>query len=942
MNAGGWARQRAALALIVVVMMAACAAIFDREWRDGEVFSPADLVFQFQPWAYYAPRQVGSNPTRSDEAFYHQPLMATHFARLREGMLPDFDASRLSGVPSFFQGLDTGRLLSPFSLPFYLLPAEEAVTVYGPLRLIVAALCMWALLRGVGLSSPAAALGGVAYGLNGHFLLWLSAPMPTVAAWLPLAVLFVRRTAREPSLRHAALLAIAVGLMATGAYLATFMACLIALGLYATIEIVDARRWIAALWLAGGVAAGLLLGAGALGPMLGSLLTSPALARVVSAEGAIWANAATLALPDFWGTPLQSNWWHPDPSANYPEHVAYFGITVTMLAGAGVASLFGRRTLSARPAPLAWGATVLLVVSLTRAYGVWPGTWLLLVPGQAQSNPFRWYAIAALSLAVLAAFGLQGLEGAAEGKQKTDLRRRWLLVAGAGAALMLLALGAGLALNAWLPQIRLRNLQGFEKAQVARFALIAAMTSTLILVAARARAPRAKGLAAVLLVLLSAGDLAQANRRFNPTVPRDRYYPATRGLAWLSEQAMGARVAPVDDEAELVEGHVWSMFGIHTVTGFDFHGDATYQRVLHAAQHPRSADGERPADVPATVWDFVGLRSTTLDLKLLGVLGTRFVVTSPVDVMPRGGGYDTVGELLPGRLVTFRFRPRFDGLRRVDVLTATYARANTGQLRITLANEAGIELASRTVPAAEVPDTQWLTLTCPPAFPSAGQTFVLRIEAEGTGPGAAPTVWTTGDAAGSGMDASLDIDGQRVPRTLWIRAFSSAPERIPGATLAYAGDLNAYRNPYARPPAWFVDRVRTASPDTHVSAMQTADFDPARDAWLAESPAVQAAASARVTAIDVADDTRRYAVEAPDGGVLILGERAHTGWMVEIDGRRAPWQVANAVLMAVDVPPGSRDVRVTFEQPLLRPSLGVTCLALVGIVFALLWSGRRR
>lgn len=936
MNAGVWARQRAAFALVVVVMVATCAAIFDREWRDGEVFSPADLVFQFQPWAYDAPRQLGTNPTRSDEAFYHQPLMATHFARLRDGALPDFDASRLSGVPSFFQGLDTGRLLSPFSLPFYLLPAEDAVTVYGPLRLLVAALCMWALLRGVGLSPPAAALGGVAYGLNGHFLLWLSAPMPTVAAWLPLAVLFVRRTAREPSLRHAALLAIPVGLMATGAYLATFMACLIALGLYAAIEVVNARRWLAAPWLAVGVVTGLVLGAGALGPMLGSLLTSPALARVVSADGAVWANVATLALPDFWGTPLQSNWWHPDPSANYPEHVAYFGVTVTMLAGAGVASLFRRR------APLAWGAAVLLVVSLTRAYGVWPGTWLLLVPGQAQSNPFRWYAVAALSLAVLAAFGLQGLAGDDDGR-RPDSRRRWLLVVGAGAALTLLAIGVGLALNAWLPQIRVRNLQGFEKAQLVRFALIAAATTALILVAARARSSRVKGVAAVLLVLLAAGDLAQANRRFNPTVPRDRYYPATRGLAWLSEQAMGARVAPVDAEAELVEGHVWSMFGIQTVTGFDFHGDTLYQRLLHAAQHPPGADGGRPPDAPATVWDFVGLRSTTLDLKLLGVLGTRFVVTSPVDVMPRGGGYDTVGELLPGRLVTFRFRPRFDGLRRVDVLTATYARANTGQLRVTVANEAGIELASRTVLAADVPDNQWLTLTFPPAFPSAGETFVLRMEAEGTSPGGAPTVWTTTqDAAGSGMDGSLEVDGQPVPRTLWVRAFSSAPDRVPGASLAYAGDLNAYRNPYARPPAWFVDRVRTASPDAHVSGMQTADFDPAHDAWLTDSPAMAPTASARVTSIDVADDTRRYAVEAPAGGVLILGERAHTGWMVEIDGRPVPWQVANAVLMAVDVPPGSRTVQLTFEQPLLRPSLGITCLALVGIVFALLWTGRRR
>jgi hypothetical protein len=937
MNAEAWSRQRTALALIVAVMVLALAAIFDREWRDGEVFSPADLVFQFQPWASDVPRQSGTNATRSDEAFYHQPLMATHFARLREGALPDYDPTRLAGVPSFFQGLDTGRLLSPFSLPFYLLPSEDAVSVYGPLRLLVAALCMWALLRGLGMSAAAAACGGVAYGLNGHFLLWLSAPMPTVAAWLPLGVLYVRRTAREPSLRHAALLAIAVGLMATGGYLATFMACLLALGFYAAVELGVARRWHAALWLGGGVVAGLLLGAGALGPMIGSLLTSPAHARVVSADGAVWANVATLALPDFWGTPLQSNWWHPDPTANYPEHVAYLGIAVTMLAGVGLASLRLRRH------PLGWSAAALLVVSLTRAYGVWPGTWLLVIPGQAQSNPFRWYVIAALAMAVLAAYGIQALQGTHTPGAPPTTRRRWHLIAGACLALVLLATGVGAALYAWLPEIRTRNLQAFEKAQLVRFASVAAVTLALIVVAARARTTRLRGLATILLVVVAAGDLAQANRRFNPTVPRERYYPATRGLAWLADEAMGARVAPVDAHAELVEGHVWSMFGIQTVTGFDFHGDALYQHVLHAAQHPRTGGGATPPDAPPTVWDFVGLQTTTLDLKLLGVLGTRFIVTSPVDVMPRGGGYDTLGELLPGRVVTFRFRPRFDGLRRVDVLTATYARANTGQLRITLSNEAGIVLASRSVPASAVPDNDWLPLTFPPAFPSAGATFVLRIEAEGSRPGAAPTVWTTlQDRADTSMDATLDVDGQPVPRTLWVRAFSSAPDRVPGASLAYAGDLNAYRNPYARPPAWFVDRVRTASPDTHVSRMQTAEFDPARDAWLTLSPAVPPTGSARVTSIDVSDDTRRYAVEAPDGGVLVIGERAHSGWKAEVDGAPVTWQPANGVLMAVAVSPGSRVVRLTFEQPLLRPSLGVTCLALVGIVFALVVSGRRR
>src|SRR5690606_8122882 len=347
--------------------------------------------------------------------------------------------------------------------------------------------------------------------------------------------------------------------------------------------------------------------------------------------------------------------------------------------------------------------------------------------------------------------------------------------------------------------------------------------------------------ASIALVVIAAGDLAQANRRFNPTVPRDSYYPATRGLSWLAEHAAGARVAPVDAHAELVEGHVWSLYGIHTVTGYDFHGDPAYQAFLNAAQHAHSGDGTR--------WGFVGLTTTSLDLRLLGVLGTRFIVTPPVDVTPRSGGYASAGPLVPGRRLAFTFRARYDGLRRVDVLTATYGRANEGTLSVRVLNESGIALAERHVASTDLRDNDWLTLVFPPAFPSAGRPFTIEVFADGTTEQTAPTVWTT---AGPGdVDGTLVIDGEPVERSLWFRAFSAAPERVPGAELAYAGDLNVYRNPHARPLAWFADRVITSSPDDHLSTMGTPTFDPATTAVLTATPAVPVGRPARVTSIEL-------------------------------------------------------------------------------------------
>ena len=176
---------------------------------------------------------------------------------------------------------------------------------------------------------------------------------------------------------------------------------------------------------------------------------------------------------------------------------------------------------------------------------------------------------------------------------------------------------------------------------------------------------------------------------------------------------------------------------------------------------------------------------------------------------------------------------------------------------------------------------------------------------------------------------------------LWFRTFSTAPDRFGEARLVRAGDLNIYRNPHARSRAWFVDRVNVVPSAQHASAMHTRAFDTAHEAWLAATPAHAPTSTARVTSISLDDDRRTIGVEAPDGGVLIVGDRAHSGWDVAIDGRPVPWQVADAVLIGVAVPPGSRTVSLQFRQPSVRPALGLSLLAACGIAFASLLRVRR-
>jgi uncharacterized membrane protein YfhO len=124
--------------------------------------------------------------------------------------------------------------------------------------------------------------------------------------------------------------------------------------------------------------------------------------------------------------------------------------------------------------------------------------------------------------------------------------------------------------------------------------------------------------------------------------------------------------------------------------------------------------------------------------------------------------------------------------------------------------------------------------------------------------------------------------------------------------------------------------------------VHTQPFDTAHQAWLSETPAHAPTRTARVTSITLDDDRRTIGVEAPDGGVLVVGDRVHSGWNVTIDGQPARWQVANAVLIGVAVPPGSRTVTLQFRHPATRPALGLSLLALAGITFALLPGVRRR
>lgn len=953
--------------------MLALAVLFHRTWRMGEVFSPADIVFSFYPWAYDAPLTPMTNPTRSDEAFFHQPLMHTHWQRLQQGEWPDFEPEVLSGVPAFFQGLDVGRAFSPLSLPFYVMPAHLAVTVYAPLRLLAAALCMWIYLRSLGLGAAACVSGALAWGLNGAFMTWLSAPMPTVALFLPAAWRMVDRvcsasSSASPKAEELATatwrdhqptrggldsrwstpwratggLALVLGLVVLGAYIPSILACLFAVGCYA-LTLVGARgRWSALPKLVAGGVLGLLIGAVALVPMFDNLRTSPVSSRSMEQAYLPSANLATFLVPKFWGSPVSANWWYPGVGS-YPEFVTYLGASVVVLGAVGWAAW-----RMAGPDPRRLVLALLGSGSLAMMYGWPPVTWLVMLPGFKQMSPLRWNVVLAACTSVFAAWGVQWMGERTYGRSFGHSRWRTLLPGVVGlAALGTLTVVAAIAGLTHLSSIRSLGLQPFLRRELAWALGVSGLTGCAVLFAmfTRWRAsqsaeslpgqhdptpaanPLPARLAAGACVFLIGCDLVRAGMGFNPTLPAQKLYPATPAIGFLQENVPPHRFAPVGPGGELVNAHVWSVFGLPSVTGLDFYGDGTYQEFLAAV------DG-----VPFTgaKWEYIGLRHPErLDLKLLGVLSVSHLAVSPTDVGTALGGYIPLVDLSDGRTVRQSFDVRAAGLRRVDVLTGTYDRINDGAVVATLIDDATGELvARREVAAANLPSNDWLTLDFAARADSAGRRYTLEVRSDGADTSRAAMLWSA-LAAGNPLPPAV-VDGQPAARVLWIRTFS-APSHIGDAPLVYARDLNVYRNPQSLPRAWFARTVVIAPREQHLARLRTQPFDTRTAVVVDERPEHRATPRGEVATIEfTSGDARRISVDAPDGGVLVIGDRWHRGWRATVDGVPATLLRANSVLMAVAVPPGGRDVRLEFTHPLVRPSMAISAVAAMAAVALLL------
>lgn len=158
----------------------------------------------------------------------------------------------------------------------------------------------------------------------------------------------------------------------------------------------------------------------------------------------------------------------------------------------------------------------------------------------------------------------------------------------------------------------------------------------------------------------------------------------------------------------------------------------------------------------------LGIGCLTLVVLVSGC-ASRPDVAQPRQTQPAGEiwGDQTVGQT---------FTATRDGLQRIDLQLATYARPNTGGVvfHLRAGPDADEDLATVEFEAADVEDNSFRTFSFPTLDRSRGQVYYFFLEAPTAGPGNAITVWSSATdtyAAGQRYQAGKAQAGDLVFRT---------------------------------------------------------------------------------------------------------------------------------------------------------------------------------
>ncbi len=498
-----------------------------------------DLVTQIVPWEAEVRRAVkdGRWPAWNPDAGAGMPLLADPQSQALEPLV-------LAGLP---------------------LPLWQAVGVTAGLKVLIALVFSFLLLRRQGMGEGPALFGALAFGLCGFVLLWLNWPIATPGALLPLVLYGLAVTDERGERRDFGLLVVALFSLLVAGHPETILHVATVGGLFGLSRLLrrerSARVGLVARWaLAGGIALGLAapvlvpaaryipqgLRHGQVARLNEFLRTTPLVdwrtpdERQRSGEG-LRRRFVPLFAPNAFGNNAYDSYWG---EANSNEDASGFVGGAALLA-ALLAFLPVRRRI--REERLFLGVAVVSLAVTIRLPGV---PWLLsMMPvfNQSVSGHRRLLMVLAFSLSYLAACTVE------RWRSGEGAPRRWAV---AGVGVLLLGLIAWGYLGS-PPPTGARDIESLRTFWLVLQLVTVASAGTVLMIGGRAER-RVRTL--LVLIVLVATELLILHAPANPSLPRDTFFPTTPAIAFIQQNAAGLTDGGADGSVAAQRGRgLWPL-----------------------------------------------------------------------------------------------------------------------------------------------------------------------------------------------------------------------------------------------------------------------------------------------------------------------------------------------------------------------------------------------
>lgn len=892
----------------------------------GRYLSPADMLLDSYPWREVRPGdwEGPSNNLLVDSAVQFEPWLAYSAKRLREGSLPLWNPNNMLGAP-FLGNMQSG-IFYPLNWPYFVWPDPWMLVVRAWLKLFIAALGMYVLVREVLKIGPlAAGVAALTFTFGAFMTVWLLHPHTATVIWLPWLWWGTACLVERPGARRAALLAAFVGVHMlaghpeTAYHMGQATALFMLFHAWQTGPLNVKRLTRIVGWWASAYLLGVLVSAVQLLPFLEYSQVSMAVLRREERQMTPFFvpfhYAWTAFSPDLFGNPaLKTQWGAP---INYNEANNYSGIFPLLLAPFAFLAPDRKQRRSA----------IFLVIAILLTLGIvhgWPliSDAAFLLPGMRLVLNNRMVMLIEFALALLAALGVHGLLSALPERGRFFV---WVLGGGVVALLVLGVLAPALLAHSFFgvpTESELANRVWGEAIWRAGL-LVLLCGGVLALIGMLWKKSRRMSTVLWLVPLVLLADLWQAHITYLPTTRPEHYFPQTEATDFLRGKEGPFRVSA---SQAILTPNTNMAYGIADLRGYDAVESQLYYQL--------AVRGD-PSRKQLTTGGFN--LSRALDL-----LNVRYIITAPgddpnylpdvrqeINTAPVG---EIAGELRPGQ----DFIAQADNLAGVQVLGATYGKQAAGRLIFTLKESPGATtLVTRELDASQLPDNSYWTITFPPISRTRGQHFYFYFSAPEAQPGRAATLWYNQEDAypgGTRREGDRAVGGDLAFRTL--TALSPGNPRF----RRVLGGV--YENRRVLPRAWLTYQVEV-QPDAgeRIKRLYDPTFYMAGTALLSQPlPASSVLPGSPVAESDSATITR-YEPEyvevktvSSSASLLVLSDLAFPGWEAEVDGQAAPILTADHALRAVYLPVGEHIVRFVYRPLSFTLGAIVSLISLISLV----------